>query len=345
MDEAKEIEYYLNNYLGELSKNQNIILANLYSFYKIAWETEKTLAPFFQDGICVNINKLTKMTLEEKLEIVKNYFKEKEKEFDIEKYIKDGTIAFIDYNQLSSDFDFFDFRKCGQGSFYIDERNNKKLIDVSENGYVIDIPLFIHEISHFIDEPKNPRNQISDLLTETLAYAEQFIFMDYLSELGFLRDMQVLFKIDGNNLYKTSEDYKKIVKIILVFMEMGTINKENYKYFWDMQLKNDDEKEKTINDYEENLAFFKQNLDYDLRYETLYLLGYYLAAYLLNEYKKNNAFIENIKLLHVEINKSDFLDCLKLMNLQDLGKVDREKILKSLMQIKENYFKERGKVI
>lgn len=336
----EEIEYFLNACFNYQMKNPSVSLDYVDLFYKIASETEEVLAPFFQTRSNVDVDKLTKMTLEEKLEIVNQYFKEKEIEFDIEKYIKDGTIDFIDYNQLAFDFDF---QECLHGRMYKEKGINKKLIDVSENGFVIDMPLFVHEISHFRDEPLESRNKISALFSETLAYAEQFIFMDYLSELGFFNDMQILFKLCIGTLYNISRSLKKIAKIILTFKKIGSLEEKNYQYFWNIQSSNNKEKEK--DDYEKNLTFFKENLDYKFGYQVLHLLGYYLATYLLNEYKKNPAFIENIKLLHEEINKGDFYDCLKLMNLQDLGESDREKILEALMQIQENYFQERGKVI
>lgn len=331
MTNIKDVENFLNDYLLYHNAFPNCVLDNLYLFYKIAQEIEELLGNYFKNGIIIEKSQFTKMTLEEKMEIVNQYFKEHEIEFNIEKYINDGTIEFIDYNQQNENYDFFDVRNCFQGHMCRKNNGKTRLIDVCENGFASDICLLIHEISHFRDEPLEPRNQISDLLTESLAYAETLISADYLKELDFLQDAQIILKNEGNTLYQIAVRYKKVVKLFLVYMEFGNLKKESYQYLFQ------EEKEKW-NDYEENIKFLSENLNYDLIYETWHLLGIYLGAFMLSEYKKDKSYMKNIVKLHQEINEKNFLDCMKTMGLCDLSEIDREKVLKSLKEIEINYF-------
>ena len=207
--EIGNVEEFLNDYLVYNNALPNCVLDNLYLFYKIAEEVEELLEKYFKNGIKIDTNNFTKVTLEEKIEIVKQYFKDCEIDFNIEKYISDGTIEFVDYNQQNENYDFFDIYNCFRGQMYRENKGAIKLIDVCENGLASDICLLIHEISHFRDEPLNPRNQISNLLTETLAYTETLISADYLNEIGFFIEAQSVLKMEGNILYNIVKKYKK----------------------------------------------------------------------------------------------------------------------------------------
>ncbi len=333
----QEVENFLIEYIFNHTRIPNCVLDNLDLFYTIACEIEETLEGEFKNGITLNPNQLKKVTLMEKIEIVKQYFQEHEIEFDIEKYIMDGTIAFIDYNQLEESEKQFDIRRCFNGNMK-KEKNHKKLIDVSENGFICDIPILVHEISHFRDEStKTSRNQISNLLTEALAYGETLISADYLYELGFSYDAQSIFKFEGNTLYQIAKNYKKVAKLFLVYKKYMNISKTSYQAFF--------EEIEEYKDYEENIKFLKEHTNYDLIYETWYLLGLFLAPFLLNQYKKDKSYMEKLKKLHIEINKKDFLECLDLMGLENLSEKDRIRIVAAMYEIKEKYFKEKGHIL
>lgn len=328
----KEVEQWIEGYIYSHTYAPNCILDNLSLFYTIACEIEDTLESEFKNGIHINLEKCTKITVLEKLEMVKQFFKEQEISFDIEKYIEDGTIAFIDYNQLEQNKSF-DSRKCFCGNMR--REKEKKLIDVCENGFVFDIPILIHEISHFRDSTLNGcRNQISELLTEGLAYGETLISADYLYELGFVNDAKTIFKFEGNMLYQIATKYIKVAKLFLTYKEYKNISKENHHKLFQ------EDKE-----YENAILFLKENNSYDLIHETWHVLGLFLAPFLLMKYKNDKTFMENLKRLHEEINAKDFLECLKTMGLNDLGEEDRIQILHAMQKVKEIYFKERGKTL
>ncbi len=335
MTTVKDIENYLNDYLVSHNTLQSIIFDNLFLFYKIAKEVEETLEPYFKNGISFDIDTLTKMTLKDKIKLVKNYFQDNSIEFEIEQYINDGTIAFIDYNQLENNFDYFYIGNCARGNMHLENNRKKFVIDVCENGLVSDIPTLIHEISHYRDEPKERRNQVSDLLTETLAYAELYISADYLYKLGYTNDAQFVLKGEGNALYHIAKSIKKILKLFLVFMEFGNVSKESYQYFFKSINEN-------FNDYTENLTFLAEHPSINVEYELLHLLGLYLASFLLEGYKKDHSYMKTIVKLHEEINQSDFLTCIKMMGLTDLGLEDRKCILNSICHIKDTYFNQKN---
>lgn len=338
MTTIKDIENYLNDYLVSHHTLQSIIFDNLFLFYRIAKEVEETLNPYFKNGISFDINTLTKMTLKDKIKLVKKYFQDHSIEFDIDQYIIDGTIAFIDYNQIESDFDYFYIGNCARGNMRPENNRKKFVIDVCENGLVSDIPTLIHEISHFRDEPKVRRNQVSDLLTETLAYAETYISADYLYKLGYMCDAQFVLKGEGNALYHIAKNIKKILKLFLVYMEFGNVSKESYQYYFENT-------KEEFNDYAENMTFLTEHPNIDIEYEILHLLGLYLASFLLEEYKKDHSYMQTIIKLHEEINQRDFLTCIRMMGLNDLGLEDRRRILNSIGSIKDTYFNQQKNLL
>ncbi len=69
--EIGNVEEFLNDYLVYNNALPNCVLDNLYLFCKIAEEVEELLEKYFKNGIKIDTNNFTKVTLDEKIEIVK----------------------------------------------------------------------------------------------------------------------------------------------------------------------------------------------------------------------------------------------------------------------------------
>ena len=122
-------------------------------------------------------------------------------------------------------------------------RNNKNLIDVPNTGLITDVLLVVHELSHYRDRKEKGREQVCNLMTESLAYTEELICTDYLSELGYEDSMNLWRKIVFTLFYRTASDIIPMYKVFILFKKYGDISKETYK----QHFKKDDDYEKVIN--------------------------------------------------------------------------------------------------
>lgn len=322
--ELKDIEHAMNDYILNIGAYNNKIFANLPFYLNISLQLEKTLEKYFKDyKYEVRYEEISKISLFDKIKLIKQFYDEVGISFDIDKYINDGTIDFryYDYFYDNEDTESYKLFRFGVGNncYY----GEKKIVNVSENGLITDIPIIIHELSHLRNQPDIKRNQVSDLLTETLAITEVFICADYLSKKGYKFEMHKLIKDQLYALYKGIVDMKSIYRMVLLFDELGSISKEDYKYYYD----NDDEYEFDL----EKLKNIKDKRSFIT--ESWYILATALAPFLYCQYKKDKSFMKNIIKLHDMINNSDELECFKEMGLTYLDSAEREQLLECIDNI------------
>lgn len=127
--------------------------------------------------------------------------------------------------------------------------------------------------------------------------------------------------------YVNTFDTMNIYKMMILYKELGSLSKDSYKLFY-KETKNYENLIKYISQYNEK--------DYNLYYKSWYIMSSILSVYLYDQYKKDPKFLNNILKLHENINNSSMDECLKLMNLKDLGKEDRLKLRKSLENVVED---------
>ncbi len=323
-DLIKKAEQTMNDYLVSNKFQDNIIYDNLLIFYMLGEILEEVLKKklnYLKEEI--DFSKISKLPLFDKIKIVEQFYNDHNIEFDLNKHIKDGTINFLYYDPFAPIAErknrYSTFRK---GSNYYNE--GKKLIDVCNNGFITDIFVFVHELSHLRNQPNNGRNQISHLLTETLAYTDELICLDYLKKLGYEEDVVVWKKRMFYLFYVNNFDAMNIYKMMILYKELGSLSKESYKLFY-----------KETKNYENLIKYISQynDKDYKLYYKSWYVMSSILSVYLYDQYKENPKFLKNILKLYENINNSSMEECLKLMNLKDFGKEDRLKLHKSLENI------------
>ncbi len=323
VEKRKQLEQAMNDYIVYTNAEYSAVYNNLELFYKLSCIIEDVLYSYVhilkED---MNYSKLTKMTLFDKLNIIDRFYKDHGIEFDLNKHINDGTIDFKYYDHLNIDKDLGNSKEQYfiNGTNYYE--NSKKLVDIGNPGFVTDILVSIHELSHLRDQPDNRRNEINDLLTEALAYAEELICMDYLASLGYQEEMLLWKKQLYYTFYFFARDARAKYKTFLLFQKLGILSLSSYELFYG----NNDL-------YKENILYmsqFTEKNNFNLYYHSWYIMGSILGNYLYNEYKKDSSFMQNIILLHDRIKDSNMLECLELMNLTDLGNEDIEKLANSL---------------
>jgi len=186
--------------------------------------------------------------------------------------------------------------------------NEHKSVIIYNNGLVVDSILLIHELSHLSNQPDKKRNQVNNLLTEAIAFAYEFIYLDYLYKEGYKEDSLVFryslmetFNVVLNKAYP-------LLRVYYTYDKTGSLSKENYKFIF-----------KNSDDYEEVLKEFYEIISHeqDEIFSVLwYVVALYLSIYMYINYKRDDKFIENINLLNDNLNKLDLEGLLKIINLE-----------------------------
>jgi len=319
---VKEIESAMNDFIVKISGRNNIVYGQLPIFHNLSDKLIVIISKFYENcSPNIDYEKITKMSLYEKLDIIKGFYQQLGVEIDLEQIIADGTLDFK-YNDIFYDNENFPPLYIYGLNYY---NNGHKSIDAANNGLVTDICLIIHEISHFRNQPEFKRNQVNDLLTETIAYTEEFIFADYLSKLGYKSDIYLLLRRSFILFYNYAKNMKSVYKMFILYEELGSISKEDYKYYFEDDKDYEDDL-KQIQDASKNnfCGFFEQSW---------YILAVFLAAYLYQKYKNDNSFIDNINKLHSQISTNNILECFSLMGLNSLNEKDINTISDSLTDL------------
>ena len=197
-------------------------------------------------------------------------------------------------------------------------RNYHKAINVYNNGLLIDSIIWVHEISHYKNQPKEKRHEVNDILTELIAYTEELLYIDYLENIGYEEEAKIFKIMEYQNLYSILNFSYYIIKITLLYYLLGSVNKENYLLLY-----------KEDKSYNKALELFNKGKN-DIRLCYHYSIAI-ISLYNYIEYKKDKSFLANLKRLNKEIMNYNISleNALKIINL----KLDRESLNKILDRI------------
>lgn len=337
-EEIRKLEQAMNDYIVRSNAENTQVYNNLELFYGLSSILVKNLLKHTQElNVDIDYSKITKVSIFDKLKLLDNFYKSHSIEFDLDKHTNDGTIGFKYYDHLNDNNDSKDLKNYhfNVGTNYYD--NSKKLVDSCNNGFITDTLVLCHELSHYRNQPDKRRNQVNDLLTEALAYAEELICGDYLKELGYQDDIELFRKRLYYNFYKVARESQAKYKMFFLYKNLGSVSENSYELLYGNK-----------EGYESHIKYmnqFTQKNNFDLYFYSWYVMGSILGTHLYYEYKNNPLFLKNIKSLHDRINDSGMLECFELMGLTDLGLEDIEKLENSLNSVvSEVISKERCKV-
>ena len=181
---------------------------------------------------------------------------------------------------------------------------------------IIDSCILIHEIIHFLNQPEAKRNFVSDLLTESLSYGMEFIYIEELKQTKYGNDLNVFMKFVASTILKYMDKVYYCYKLILLYKKEKDISLEAYnKVFKDKNY------EKTIDCFEEYVK--EHNLVVE---DTWNVIGFPIAIYILETYKKDKSIIKKLMKYHEAINEKSYQECLDIIGLNiDTEFVDKIK--------------------
>lgn len=332
MDKENTIEKEINQFLKNLfntSYNENkIFLNNLKNIYILISFLYNNLEKLDIDT--KDLRNTTRKDYVEKTQLINDFYKSLGINFKVNDIEKNGTLNILETNepidatsQLTYGNNNYIFYERRSFNFKTKEdniisRNYHKAINVYNNGLLIDSIIWVHEISHYKNQPKEKRHEVNDILTELIAYTEELLYIDYLENIGYEEEAKIFKIMEYQNLYSILNFSYYIIKITLLYYLLGSVNKENYLLLY-----------KEDKSYNKALELFNKGKN-DIRLCYHYSIAI-ISLYNYIEYKKDKSFLANLKRLNKEIMNYNISleNALKIINL----KLDRESLNKILDRI------------
>lgn len=241
-------------------------------------------------------NDISFVSLEENISMAQQFFDKYHINVSIKDMIKANILTFKKIADQNS--------KETAGSSYYDGEKNKK-IEVYLDDTIIDSGVIIHEIMHYLNQPETERNFVSDLLTESVSYGIEFIYVEELKKSPYYNEAEKFMKVAARIIYRLMDKVYYIYKLILLYKKEKDISLEAYnKIFKD-------------NNYEKMLECFEKYATEKklIVRDTWNVLGFPIAIYMLETYKNDNDFIKKIIEYHEAINEKSYQECLDMIGL------------------------------
>ena len=339
----KDINNFFIKYYSSYYKEDNLIYDNIKVLKEIMLFTYQHLGNYIENNKEeTDWNKIKKSTFIEYAPIIDKFYKELNININLNELIENGT---IDLYTRSLEELIEVKGKCLNG--FNDYEGKYKTVYIYNNGLITDSITLVHELSHYRNQPDIKRNQVNNLFTEALAFTEELIYLDYIDNLGYTYESNIFKHRIIETFYYIIVDTYPLVKLHLLYNEIGKISKEDYELLFKMNdydniintFKEIIKDTKTnINNFDKDILNNKEIMDKlndNFISDIMYILAAPLSIYMYEEYKKDNNFINNIKLLNDTLmnnntNDKTVVECLNIIGLSNYKD-------ESLNKIKEAY--------
>lgn len=301
-NELKEAinNYFINSDFDIIDNNFNILLT-------VAVNTYNSFLPYASKCRENSQEIFPIYSIEERFQLIRNYFKKHNIDFDLDKLINDGTIGFNieTYEENIGDEAKLNFYLTGENYY---GEHNQKLISVNNTGYIFDSAVLLHEISHYRNQPEVTRSRVNHLFTEAIAYTEEIIYLYDLYKNGYIEALYGIKSVIYTFFWNSSFMYP-ITKLFNLYYKLGDISKESYEMLYGR-----------TNDYDKIIASQKKMVENQekvyLAKNTYILIAGLLTPYLFVKYLEDETFMIKIQNLHEKIcNCDNIIEILKSIDL------------------------------
>ena len=313
------------------SKRDHIVFNNLYTILGMCKLYGSTMEDFFKGEIeKPDFTKLTKADFVEKQRIMEDFFKYIGVDFIVDVPISDGTFEMKTHTLASAVKNPNHVYRGFSGN-----TDGNEFIKVNNNGLLLDSIIWVHEVAHYRNSGQYESDERS-MLTEAVSFAYEYIFMDYLDQLGYTLDALEFKYLDTYNLFKNACDSFDILKLYYVYSLFDDINLENYSKIFDPEY------------YEETIdSYFNSHKGQTTINKIRYALASTFSAYMYQEYKKDKSFIKKLELFNRAIIDEPLEDCLQIIgiiNYNDEGLLDEhniDKLREGILSLKQELLQDR----
>ena len=317
-----KINFYSNSYL--LINNLDFLDYQADKFFDIFLYYDKTYQDAKKKGLTKisKDNNYTQISIEEMYNLTQEFLNFYHINFNISNLVKDKKIII---NNIKEKLENKEITDEEYNNLRFNARCNKGLICFNYCGDIIDCIVFLHEITHLRNEPldtKTHRTEINDFITESIAYAEEFIFLDFLKAKGYEDDYNNYLCDIFYNCLVLSDRVYYVNKILYVYKEKGNIFKDSYTSIF-----------KNHKNYEQAIKeLYKLIISKNSYIELIWtFLGYISGLYLYIMYLEDHNYFQIVEELNEAITNEkctwqDIFRILKVNKPEELFKIMSEKI-------------------
>lgn len=304
----ERINTFLRSFFSARYEKDKLLLDNLdYIFYLIC-----TFYDITHDFIKnypypeFDWNKVTELGFLEKLSLINSYYKDKKAPYNTDDVINSGifNITFMDKDdalEVGSD--------CLERGYDGFACENHETLEVFDNNLLTDTITWVHELSHHFNINHLNPDIVRAIFTESLAFAEEFVYLDYLEEQGFTYEGFNYKYREFENLYRASKYCYMTIKPYMIFHRYGYFSHDNYLDFFEY----DDDYDKCL----DNMIEIIDDKDkHNLIYKHLkYSIAFGLSIYMYVEYSKDKSFYQKMLEFNNAIQEKDVNDCLRVIGI------------------------------
>lgn len=317
-----KINFYSNSYL--LINNLKFLDYQADKFFDIFLYYYKTYQDAKKKGLTKisKDNNYTQISIEEMYNLTQEFLNLYHINLNISNLVKDQKIII---NNIKEKLENKEITDEEYNNLRFNARCNKGLICFNYCGDIIDCIVFLHEITHLRNEPldtKTHRTEINDFITESIAYAEEFIFLDFLKDKGYEDDYNNYLCDIFYNCLVLSDRVYYVNKILYVYKEKGNISKDSYTSIF-----------KNHKNYEQAIKeLYKLIISKNSYIELIWtFLGYISGLYLYIMYLEDHNYFKIVEELNEAITNEkctwqNIFRILKVNKPEDLFKIMFEKI-------------------
>lgn len=331
MNNSDDLEYSANVFLESFFdveyKRNKILFDNMQNIYTFICYFYRYMEYVYIEPLDIRNDLKNDVCSAEML--IDKFYKSINDSFRFNDVISNGTFDIIKTNSSNNTLDYE--LSFGNNNYRIINDKVHKTINVYNNGLITDTIIWVHELSHYRNQPSEKRGEVNDILTELLAFTEEFLYIDYLENNGY-KSTAINYKIiEYNNLLNNICNSYYAVRIYLLYYLLGEVSRDNYIYLY-----GDD------GNYEKSLEAFisEKEKQQTAIFRMLYYSVGLISLYNYIEYKKNNVFLNRIEMLNKAILNDNISleDALDMINIR-LDKESLDKILENINILRENIIK------
>ena len=320
-----KINFYSNSYL--LINNLDFLDYQADKFFDIFLYYYKTYQDAKKKGLTKisKDNNYTQISIEEMYNLTQKFLNFYHINLNISNLVKDKKIII---NNIKEKLENKEITDEEYNNLRFNARCNKGLICFNFCGDIIDCIVFLHEITHLRNEPldsKIHRTEINDFITESIAYAEEFIFLDFLKAKGYEDDYNNYLCDIFYNCLVLSDRVYYVNKILYVYKEKGNIFKDSYTSIF-----------KNHKNYEQAIKeLYKLIISKNSYIELIWtFLGYISGLYLYIMYLEDHNYFKIVE----ELNEAITNEKCTWQNIFRILKVNKPEELFKIMFEKIDYF-------
>ena len=320
-----KINFYSNSYL--LINNLDFLDYQADKFFDIFLYYYKTYQDAKKKGLTKisKDNNYTQISIEEMYNLTQKFLNFYHINLNISNLVKDKKIII---NNIKEKLENKEITDEEYNNLRFNARCNKGLICFNFCGDIIDCIVFLHEITHLRNEPldsKIHRTEINDFITESIAYAEEFIFLDFLKVKGYEDDYNNYLCDIFYNCLVLSDRVYYVNKILYVYKEKGNISKDSYTSIF-----------KNHKNYEQAIKeLYKLIISKNSYIELIWtFLGYISGLYLYIMYLEDHNYFKIVE----ELNEAITNEKCTWQNIFRILKVNKPEELFKIMFEKIDYF-------